>query len=150
MAGTDLTSRLYTSVREREGLVYYIYGFDLPKTAASTFQISGGLAPENLSRAIELVKEEINRISTEPLEGNVLADAKSFAVGKLPMSIETNASIVRVMSDFEYYGRPLEDIDNFAADVKEISTDDIMKAAKKYLDTENYSLGVAGPASEVE
>lgn len=146
-AGTDLTSRLYTSVREKEGLVYYIYGYDAPKSAASTFQISAGLAPQNMARTVELMRQEIKSIITEPLPEQVLNDAKSFAVGHLPMTIETNGGIAGVMADFEYYGRPLTDIDNYAATVRNITADDIMRVAAKYLDPDKFIFAVAGPVS---
>jgi len=87
LAGTDLTSRLYNVVREKEGLVYYVYGQHVPRTGAATFAIVGGLAPENLDRAIKLAKDEIHRIQTEPVPDKELKDAKDFAAGELPLAL---------------------------------------------------------------
>lgn len=147
LAGTDLTSRLYGSVREKEGLVYYIYGFDAPKSGASTFQISAGLAPQNLDRALELMSKEISTIISEPLTEQVLNDAKSFSVGHLPMTIETNRGIAGTMADFEYYGRSFADIDNYASAIRNVTADDIMKVAAKYLNPDKYVFAVAGPVN---
>ncbi len=145
LAGTDLTSRLYTTIREQEGLVYYVYGFDLAKTAAAAFQISGGVSPQNLNRAIELTKKEIARISEEPVGDEELADAKSYAVGHLPLTIETNSQIAKLLTSYEYHGRSFDDIDNYADKVNKITMDDIMNVARKYLVIDKCVLAVAGP-----
>lgn len=147
LAGSDLTSMLYGSVREAEGLVYYIYGFDTPKSGASTFQISAGLAPQNIDRALELMRQEISTISAEPLTELVLNDAKSYSVGHLPMTIETNGGIAGTMADFEYYGRPFTDIDNYADSIRNITADDIMRVAAKYLNPDKFVFAVAGPVN---
>jgi len=145
LAGSDLTSRLYRAVRKEEGLVYYVFGFDLPKTVSSSFQITAGTTPQNFLKTLDLILGEIRRIQTEPVGEKELTDAKSFAVGHLPMSIETNEAIASTMLDFEYNGRPFEDIDNYADTIRGITAQDIMDAANKYLDPKKYILGVAGP-----
>lgn len=146
LAGTDLTSRLYKTVREKNGLVYYVYGFHLPKTGGATFQVSGGLAPENLEKAIGLVLDGIKEIQTQPLGEQELKDAKNFAIGSLLRSLETNDQVASMLSDYAYFGRPFEDIDKYPGMIEKINAGDIMRAAKKHLSTENYVIGVAGPA----
>ncbi|MFA6449812.1 MAG: pitrilysin family protein, partial [bacterium] len=150
MAGTDLTSRLYKVIREKEGLVYYVYGQHLPRTGAATFQVVGGLAPENLDRAIELVRSEIRRIQTEPIPETELAEAKSFAIGQLPLKLETNGSVAGILSDLAYFGRPFDVIDNYPAIIQKISADGIMKVAREQLSADIYAAGVAGPTKAPE
>ena len=145
LAGTDLTSRLYLSVREREGFVYYVYGYDLPKTGATSFQITAGLSPENFKKTLDLISEEIKRIQTEPVTREELADALSYKVGNKPLTLETNEEIALTLVTYAYHGRPFEDIDNYLETIKNITPDDIMRVAKKYLDPDKYVLGVAGP-----
>lgn len=146
MAGTDLTSRLYKSIREDEGLVYYVYGNHLPRTAAATFQIVGGLAPENLDRAVELVRKEIKRMQTEPISDEELNDAKNFAIGQLPLQLETNEGAAAIISDLEYFGRPFDVIDNYPAIILKITSDAIMKVSKEWMSADIFALGVAGPS----
>ncbi|HOC91923.1 MAG TPA: pitrilysin family protein [bacterium] len=145
LAGGDLTSRLYQSIREKEGLVYYVYGYDAPRAYGSTFQITGGVAPDKLERAIELAAQEIKRIQTEPVSDIELEDAKSHAAGQLPLAIETNDKAARVIADLEYHGKPFDTIDNYASIIDKITPDDIMRVAREGLNSEAAAIGVAGP-----
>jgi len=146
LAGTDLTSRLYNVIREKEGLVYYVYGQHLPRTSGATFQITGGLAPENLDRAIELIRSEIKRIQNEPLTEKELSEAKSFAIGQLPLDLETNENVAAVLADLAYFGRPFDSIDKYPAEIQKITADAIMRVAREQLKADGYALGVAGPS----
>jgi zinc protease len=145
LAGGDLTSRLYQSIREKEGLVYYVYGYDAPRAYGSTFQITGGVAPDKLERAIELAAMEIKRIQTQPVSDEELKDAKSHAAGQLPLAIETNDKAARIIADLEYQGRPFDTIDNYASIIDKITPDDIMKVAREGLNSEISAIGIAGP-----
>lgn len=146
LAGSDLTSRLYTTIRENEGLVYYVYGYHTPKTAAATFQITAGFAPENLGRVVELIRSEIRRLQTAPMPEGELADAKSFLIGNMPVSMETNGAVASVLADIEYFGRTFDSLDNYPAEIEKITPDAIMKAARAYLDADTFVIGIAGPS----
>ncbi len=149
LAGSDLTSRLYTAIREKEGLVYYVYGYDLPKSTASTFQIVAGVSPANIARTVELARREMAAIASTPVSDTELEDAKRFAIGKQLISLETNGQIAKTLVDIEYQGMALSFIDSLPARIAALTTSDIQAAAARYFDPHNVTIGVAGPEAVI-
>jgi zinc protease len=145
LAGSDLTSRLYKSVREKEGLVYYVYGYDSPRTMGNAFQFTAGAAPENVDRVVELIRNEIPRIRNTPVDPQELDDAKSFVTGNRALELETYAALADRLANLHYFGLPFSDIDTYTTRIQKLSAADLMRVAKKYLNPDIYVLGIAGP-----
>ena len=86
--GGGMSSRLFSEVRERRGLAYYIYGYNQGYTDAGTLFAQGGVDIARIDEAIETVVAEFARIGREPVSDDELAKAKSFSRGRLVLSLE--------------------------------------------------------------
>jgi zinc protease len=135
-------SRLMQNIREEKGLVYDIHSFFAPNKYGGRFQVGLQTKNESANTAIEEVLKEIRNIRTTHVSDTELSDAKLFLTGSFPMRIETSSRIARFLVAVEYYGLGTGYIDNYPSYINSITKEDVLRAAKKYLDPENYVLVV--------
>ena len=104
-ASSGFTSRLASRLREDLGLCYYIYG-DICSSAGripGIFQIMMGTSPENVEEAIGQIKVTIEELLKEGPELMELEDARSYLLGSMAFSFETNSSLVQLMLEKHFY-----------------------------------------------
>lgn len=142
--GGGLTSRLYQSVREKNGLAYSIYAYPSSYLKAGSFEIYLGLSPENNVKALNLIKEEILKLLDEGVTETELKRAKIQAVNSLYMAAENPMTLMRL------YGRSLLKYgDKFSIErdverYQSVTLDDINRVARDVLTKPNASAYV-GP-----
>jgi predicted Zn-dependent peptidase len=75
--GGGMSSRLFTEVRERRGLAYYIYGHNMAYTDTGTLYAQGGVDIKRIDDAVTTVVKEFGRIAAEPVEADELEKARN-------------------------------------------------------------------------
>src|SRR6185437_10193550 len=70
--GGGMSSRLFTEVRERRGLAYYIYGHQQGYTDTGTLFAQGGVDINRIDDAVATVVQEFGRIAADPVEADEL------------------------------------------------------------------------------
>ena len=58
------------------------------------------------------------------------------------MRLETSQRIANFLVAVEYYGLGMDYIDKYPAYINSVTKDDVLRVAKKYLDSENFTLVV--------
>ena len=53
--------------------------------------LSAGVDPANMEQAIDLITQEIARFVSQPVSAEELADSQANYLGRLPLSLESNA-----------------------------------------------------------
>src|ERR671915_675918 len=66
--GGGMSSRLFSEVRERRGLAYYIYGYNQGYTDTGTLYAQGGVDINRIDEAITTIVAEFERMAAEPVE----------------------------------------------------------------------------------
>ena len=74
-----------------------------------------------------------------------LASNKTFFLGRLPLSLETNEGVASAIGSLELYGLGLDYFQRYPALVRAVTRDDILEVASEFLSAENYVLAIAGP-----
>jgi len=143
--GGGLSSRIFQSVREREGLAYSIYNYTDMGREVGLVSCAGSCLPEKRSKLEALVRAEYQRllgggVSDEELDGN-RAQIKS----QLVFSLEgvTN-QMIRAAKDEIYYGRFLP-VSELVDLVDAVDVDAIMRCAELYFDPDGLFTAVHGP-----
>ena len=142
LGGGGFASRLMQNIREEKGLVYDIHSFFAAEKYGGRFQVGLQTKNESANTAIEEIRKEINRIRSEPVSDEELADAKSYLTGSFPMRIETGSRIAGFLVAVEYYGLGADYITNYPSYINGVTKEEILRVAKKHLDTDNYILVV--------
>lgn len=141
-----MMGRIGKTVREEQGLAYYAYSTLHGGLGPNAWTASAGVAPEDVAQAIASILTEIERIQTEPVTAEELADSKAYRTGSLPVSLETNSGLASVIIDMELYQLGLNYLQRFPTLINAITGEEVQTAAQKYLSTDQIAIAVAGPS----
>jgi len=74
--GGNMSSRLFQEVREQRGLAYSVYSFASSYMDNGLFGLYAGVSPDNTQQTLDLMLQQLDRLQTEPVGADELADAK--------------------------------------------------------------------------
>jgi zinc protease len=144
-----LMGRIGESVRTRSGLAYYASSSVTAWTDSGSWEVSAGTSAENLEKAIELICEEIRKYVSEPVSVEELDDSQSNLVGRLPLSLESNAGLANAILTMERFELGLDYYQHYAQSMRAITPEDILNASRKYLDPQRLVITSAGPGDDI-
>lgn len=137
--------RIGDVVREQSGLAYYAYTRLNSGIGPGSWEVSAGVNPINVEKTITLIKKEIKRFVTEPVLEQELKDSQANYIGRLPLSMESNAGVASALVSLERYQLGLDYYRNYADLVKAVTPEEILSAVKKYLNPDKMAIAIAGP-----
>jgi zinc protease len=140
-----MMGRLGKTVREAQGLAYYSYSMVEGNNGPAPWRAIAGVNPANVQRAVDSIVYEINRICTEKVSEDELADNKANFTGRLPLQLENNEGVASAILRMELQQLGLDYMRTYADVISALTVDDLLAAAQKYFGAGNYVLGVAGP-----
>ena len=129
--GGGMSSRLFHTVRERNGLCYSIFSAHDFLDDTGVFAISTGTRPQHAKRAVELSMAELRKMANELVDEDELDAAKSAMVGRLLRSTETAMASTRFYAARWRAGLPLETPDDRAAAIAGVSAAQIKAVAER-------------------
>ncbi len=141
-----MMGRIGKAVREKAGLAYEVSSHLGAGIGPTAWTISAGVNPENLEKTIVLLKQELLRFTTEPVTQQELQDVKTQALGRLPLSLESNAGIASILVSIERFGYGLDHLRQLPAIIESITTEEILTAAQRYWDLDKLIITSAGKA----
>lgn len=140
-----MMGRIGEVVREQSGLAYYAYTSLNAGVGPGSWEVSAGVNPENVEKAIDLIRKEIsNFITTKVTEGE-LSDSQANYIGRLPLSLESNNGIASALLSLERHNLGLDYYRQYADLVKSVSIEDVLNTAQRYLNPDCLAVAVAGP-----
>ena len=148
LGGGGFASRLVEEIRNKRGLAYSVASFFDPGKYPGSFQIILQTKNSSAREAIDLSLEQLERIQKEPVSEKELEGAKKYLVGSFPMRLDTQAKLVNFLCQVEYYGLGLDYPEKYPSFIKSISTEDVLRVAKKYLHPKNNLLVVVANLKE--
>lgn len=141
-----MMGRIGEAVREKAGLAYYAQSELGMGLGPITWQVVAGVNPNNVDKAIALIRKELSRFTTELVTEEELADVRSAVVGRLPLSLESNAGIASALLNLERYKHSLDYIRELPARIAAVTREDILRVAQTYWQLDNMVIASAGVA----
>ena len=138
--------RIGDTVRERQGLAYFAYSSVSGGIGPGPWYVSAGVNPASVERAIDLIVEELRRFVREPVTEEELADSQANYVGRLPLSMESNAGVAGALLSLERYHLDLDYFRTYPEVLRAITRQQVLEAARNYLDPDRLAIAVAGPS----
>ena len=86
--GGGMSSRLFTEVRERRGLAYYVFASHSAYTDAGSLVVRAGVDTARVGLAVETIAAELRRIAEEPVDADELGKAQRYVTGRLVLGLE--------------------------------------------------------------
>jgi zinc protease len=143
-----LYGRIGDSVREAAGLAYYAYSSVGGGPGPGAWQVTAGVNPENLDRAIDLIRDEIRRFTAELVTEEEILENQANFIGKLPLQLETNEGVAGGLAHIERYQLGLDYYQRFPEKISGITREKILETARKFLDADTLAIGIAGPSTD--
>jgi len=140
-----MMGRIGESVRKEAGLAYYAYSALSASIGPGQWMVSAGVAPGNRDKALDLIKAELKTFVEEPISEEELADVQSNYIGKLPLSLESNAGVASALLTMEQHQLGLDCLRNYEKMIREITPQSILEAARAFLDPDRLVISSAGP-----
>jgi zinc protease len=140
--------RLGESIRERQGMAYYVSSSFDANVAEGPLVIRAGISPANVDRAVASIDHEIRLLLSAGLTGKELDESKRFLIGSLPRALETNAAIAAFLQTAEFFGLGLDYDVRLPDLLAAVTLDEANAAARRALDPERATIVIAGPYAE--
>jgi len=137
--------RLGDSIRERQGMAYYVSSSLDANVVEGPLAIRAGVAPGNVDRAIASIDEEILRLIDEGLTERELEESRRYLIGSMPRALETNAGIASFLLNEEFFGLGLDYDVRLPDYLGAVTLDAATAAARRILDVNRATIVVAGP-----
>lgn len=140
--------RLGDSIRERQGMAYYVSSALEAGLIEGPLMIRAGVSPANVDRAIQSIDDELRRIRAEGVTAQELQESRQYLVGSMPRALETNAGIAGFLQNAELFGLGLDYDVRMGELLGAVTIDDVHAAAVRLLDPDRASIVVTGPYSD--
>lgn len=140
-----MMGRIGDVVREKAGLAYYASSSLSAGTGPGSWEVSAGVNPQNVKKASGLIQDELKRFVQEGVTEIELADSKANYIGRLPISLESNGGVAGALLNIERHNLGLDYYRRYPILVNEVSREDVLQAARKFIDPNRLAIAVAGP-----
>jgi len=140
-----MMGRIGDVVREKSGLAYYAGSSLSAGIGPGSWEVSAGVNPQNVKKASDLILAELKRFVDHGVTADELADSKANFVGRLPISLESNGGVAGALLNIERHDLPLDYYRRYEGLVNEVTRDDVLDAARKFIDPNTLAIAVAGP-----
>ncbi|MBN2087695.1 insulinase family protein [Candidatus Peregrinibacteria bacterium] len=143
--GGNMSSRMFTNVRESKGLSYYIRTTTDDYVDTGVISTSAGVDLKRVDLAIEAIVEEYKKIMESPVSAEELIKAKEFMKGKIILRLEDSEEYAHLMGKQALMYSEIESVDDILKKVDEVTADDVQRLSKKLFAEENLRLAMIGP-----
>jgi zinc protease len=134
LGGGGFASILMEEVRQQRGFVYGISSNISPMAAAGPFQISLQTATENADEALQLTLELLREFIADGPSNIQVQEAVANITGSMALGVAENDDIVSQLSSMAFYGMPLDYLQWFDQQVRQVTAESIRAAFQRNLD----------------
>jgi predicted Zn-dependent peptidase len=147
--GGGMSSRLFTEVRERRGLAYYVFCSNSSYTDAGSLHAQAGVDIERIEDAVTTIRDELRKIAAEPVPAEELEKARSFAKGRFVLSLESPHGTILFGLRREVLEGQAEEPAAVLAGLDAVTAEDVQRVAQDILG-KRLHLALIGPFDEPE
>jgi zinc protease len=145
MGQYSMGGRLGDSIRERQGMAYYVYSSLDALLASGPLMVRAGVSAANVVRAVASIDEELTSLVTDGPTEQELLESKQYLIGSLPRTLETNAGIAAFLQTAEFFGLGLDYDVLVPGLLQAVTRDEVHEAARQTVDPRRATVVVAGP-----
>lgn len=139
-----MAGRIGEVVREKSGLAYYASSSLSAGIGPGSWDVSAGVNPDNVQKARDLICKEIERFVDKGVTIEELTDSQSNFIGRLPLSLESNAGVVNALLNIERFDLGLDYYHRYTNLVQAVTPEDVLTAAIKYLHPDKLAIAIVG------
>jgi predicted Zn-dependent peptidase len=143
--GTGMSSRLFTEVRERRGLAYYVFAHNQSYTDAGSLYSQSGVDIARADEAVETIAAEFHRIADEPVPAQELEKARALAKGRFVLRLENPQGMTMFGLSREVLEGKAVEPDEIVAGLDAVTAEDVQRVAQDVIASNGINLALIGP-----
>ncbi len=143
--GSGMSSRLWISIREREGLGYYIYTDNNADTDTGYLATWAGIDNKRVDKAINIILKEYKKIINEKVNEKELRKAKDYIKGKATLKMELSDVQAGFYAGQELLENKILTLEEKFAKIEAVTAKDIQRVAKDIFKPQKLNLALIGP-----
>jgi zinc protease len=146
--GGGFSGRLNRTVRVQRGLAYYALSGFLAREDAGIAMAFTQTRNDAVPEVVDVLLAEIARLSDEDASPEEMATRRAVLVGGFARGLETVDGLGSAVAALVNHHRPVSDLHDHAARIRDVSAGAVRQAAAAHLNPERYSIVVAGDAAQ--
>ncbi len=147
---TEMSSRLFQSVRERLGLCYTILGYPSTYKNNGAYIIYTATNPESVEQAVRAIRGEIDLLLKDGVTEQELKKGKEQLKTAIVLAQESTASMMRTFGSYCIETGELYDLDGRIASIDSMTASDVFEAARYIFDFDKASASIVAPDDGVD
>lgn len=137
--------KLGDSIRERQGMAYYVFSSLDATFGQGPFSIRAGVAAANVEKTIASIDAELTAVLAHGFTEQEIDESKSYMIGSIPRQLETNAAIASFLLSAETFGLGVDYDRRLPELIGAVTKEAADGAARRLLDPSRATIAVAGP-----
>ncbi|MBM4177196.1 insulinase family protein [Candidatus Gribaldobacteria bacterium] len=143
--GGNMSSRMFTIIREKSGLAYYVNTDSETYTDSGYLTTQAGVPNNKIKEAIHLILKEYEKMRKEVVSAKELKKAKDFINGSMILGLEGADKLASFYATQEILENKTLTPEEIKAIINKIRAKDINNFAKEIFLSKNLNLALIGP-----
>jgi predicted Zn-dependent peptidase len=145
LLGDGMSSRLFQSIREEQGLAYDIGSYITSYHETGNFVVSAGVDPSRTSDTISAIVAELSRLRENPVPAAELDRTKAYVRGGILLGLEGTQQVASWLGSQECLYGHVHEVNDVIAHVNAVTADEIQRVAHTCFAPEWRRLAIIGP-----
>jgi len=148
--GGAFNSRLVMNIREDKGYTYS------PRSSVNAlrqhgyFSVSAAVRNEVVAASLAEMFYELDKLRALPVPESELADAQNYLSGVFSLGLATQDGLLSQFSNVAQNELPEDYLETYRAKVRAVTSEEVLATARKYLDSANMQIVLAGDRAQIE
>ncbi|GAC1299312.1 MAG: pitrilysin family protein [Ktedonobacteraceae bacterium] len=143
--GDGMSSRLFQTIREEQGLAYDIGSYFNSYHETGNLVVSAGVDPSQTEAAIKAINDELDQVCETPVPEEELNRIKAYVRGGILLGLEGTQQVASWLASQESLRNKVMDVDEMIALVDAVTSEDIQRVAQFCFAPEWRRLAIIGP-----
>lgn len=148
--GGNMSSRMFLSIRERQGLAYYISTSSDDYTDTGTVATNAGVSIDGIDKAITAILKEYKGVVDTAVSDAELKKAKEYLKGKLILKLEDSEEYAHLLGKYQVLYDEFMTMEQLFDEVDKITPQDLQRVARDLFHEDKLYLAVIGPYDDEE
>jgi predicted Zn-dependent peptidase len=148
--GGGMSSRLFQKVREEYGLAYSVYSYHSTYQDAGMHTVYCGTSVDGFPKAIEIIREEIQRLVDERIPKDELQICKRQLKGNLLLGLESTGNRMNQLARNEIYSGRTVTTEEISEGIEVVTAENIQDLASILFTNKTSAITVIGPVDEAQ
>jgi predicted Zn-dependent peptidase len=144
MLGGGMSSRLFQTIREDQGLAYSIYSEMNPFRDTGSLCVYAGTSVDKTEKVLRLTLEELRRLKQETVSEAELKRAKDQLKSNMVIGLESSGSRMSNLARQQMYFGRFFGVDEIIGEIEAVTSGDVLGLAQRLFRPEAIALTLLG------